>query len=375
MSLAKRLLIFSVLAVVAFTGYWIYQNFIYYSGWFGKPSSVQELVDSWVEQENIPGAILRIDKDSETLFNGAVGSITLQGTEKLSQATPFHTASVGKIFTSLTVLKLHEKGALSLDEKIAPYVNDGVLSGLLVIDGKDYSQEITFRQLVTHRSGLPNTDESLRFQYWVLSKRDRKRLPSELINFARKMKPVGRPGLVTSYSSVGYFLLGLALEGVTGQPYHKIVRRELLDPVGMTDTYESNSELPSGHVTSHHYFGFIDLAENTDPSFEFADGGFVTTTQDMVKLGEAIIQGSIFKNSEIQKIFDTPLPDGSGFGYFWEQTPGGVKYMVQPGFWGVRFVIFPDQKMVIIFTLNQSNTLTQKFVKQLIALLSEDGHL
>lgn len=371
----KRFTILIVLIVLGFSGFWIYQNLIYYSGWFGKPSSIQDLMENWVEQQNIPGAILRIDRNNETIFNEAVGTFTLGGSDELSTTTPFHTASVGKIFTSLTVLKLHEKGVLSLDAAVAPYVEQEVLSELLVLDGIDYSQHITFRQLVTHRSGLPNTDESLRFQYWVLSKRDRKRLPSELIQFARQIPPVGKPDQVTSYSSVGYFLLGLALEGVTGKPYHKIVRDELFDPVGMADTFESNNELPSGHKTSHHYFGYIDLVENTDPSFEFADGGFVTTTQDMVKLGKAIIEGSYFKNNDIQKIFKTPLPDGSGFGYFWEQTPDGIEYLFQPGFWGVRFAIFPDQNMVIIFTLNQSNTLTQKFSKQLLELLRENGYL
>jgi len=371
----KYLAIFIFLATLCSAGLWIYQNFIYYSGWFGKPSDIHELVEHWAEQKNIPGLILHIDKNNETIFNEAVGTFTMGGSEKLSHSTPFHTASVGKIFTSLTVLKLHEKGVLSLDDSVAPYVDPDVLSELLVLEGKDYSQNITFRQLVTHRSGLPNTDESLRFQYWVLSKRDRKRLPSELIQFARRLAPEGKPGEVTSYSSVGYFLLGLALEGVTGKPYHKIVREEILDSVGMTDTYESNNELPVGHKTSHHYFGYIDLVENTDPSFEFADGGFVTTTQDMVKLGRAIIEGSVFRSDEIHSMFDTPLADGSGYGFFWEQTPNGIEYLFQPGFWGVRFVVFRDQNMVVVFTLNQSNTLTQKFLNQLIVLLDENGHL
>jgi D-alanyl-D-alanine carboxypeptidase len=250
-----------------------------------------------------------------------------------------------------------------------------MLAGLLVVDGKDYSQEITFRQLITHRSGLPNTDNSLSFQYWVLSERDRARRPSELIEFARGMTPVGKPDQTMGYSSVGYFLLGLAIQGVTGEPYHQVVRRELFDPLGMTDTYESNHELPAELKTSHHYFGPFNLVEDTDPSFEFADGGLVTTAEDLMKLGRAIIQESIFKNDETRRIFSTPLKNGSGFGYFWGQTPGNVKFLFQPGFWGVRFAVFPEQKIVVVFTLNQSNTLAQKFLRQSITLLSEGGHL
>jgi len=371
----KRVILVAVFSVVTVVGYWVYQNFGYYSGSFIKPANFQELVDNWAEQDNIPGVILRIDKNQETIFETASGTITLKEGEPLSPSTPFHTASVGKIFTTLTLLKLHEQGVLSIDEPIAPYVDEAVLTGLVQIEGIDYSKDLTFRQLITHRGGLPNTDVSLKFQYWVLSKRDRKRLPSELINFARGMKAVGKPDELTSYSSVGYFLLGLAIEGVTAQPYHEVVRRELLDPLGMSNTYESNHELPPDLKTSHHYFGYIDLADNTDPSFEFADGGFVTTTDDLITLGQAIVQASLFDNPETRSIFDTPLDDGAGFGYYWAQTEDGLRYMFQPGFWGVRFAVFPDHNMIIVFTLNQSNTLTQKFSNQLIELLVEGNHL
>lgn len=375
----RRSLKYMALAVLLLTlaciTYWFHQNFIHRSAWSGSPESYQELMDNWAAQRNIPGVILRIDKAQEEIFHGASGTLALSGDESIMPDTPFHTASVGKMFTTLTLLKLHEKGVLSLDEPVAPYVNREIITELLVVDGKDYSQEITFRQLATHRSGLPNTDESLRFLFWALSKRDRKRLPSELIEFARKMTPAGKPDETTSYSSAGFFLLGLALEGVTGQPYHSIVRQQLLNPMGMMDTYESNRELPVEHRTSHHYIGFIDLAQDTDPSFEFADGGFVTTARDLQKLGEAIIQSRLFDNDAVGQIFDTPLPDGSGFGYFWMQLPDGVEYLFQPGYWGVRFMVFPKQEMVVTYTLNQSNTDARQFTRQLIELLREDGLL
>ena len=75
----RYLALFITAVTLGGAGLWIYQNFIYYSGWFGKPSGIHELVEHWAGQKNIPGLILRIDKDNKTIFNEAVGAFTLGG--------------------------------------------------------------------------------------------------------------------------------------------------------------------------------------------------------------------------------------------------------------------------------------------------------
>ena len=250
-----------------------------------------------------------------------------------------------------------------------------LLEGLLVVDGTDYSSEITFRQLATHRSGLPNLDTSLRFQYWILSKPKNKRTPEELINFSRTKDPVGKPDETFAYSSTGFSLLGLAMEGATGRAYHEIVRDEVLDPLGMTNTFESNQELAPNLQTSHHYLGYIELAENIDPSFEFADGGFVTTAADLSKLGHAIAEKTLFASDEADLIFNTETAYGAGFGFYWDETESGTRFLFQPGFWGVRLVVFPEENLTIVSTLNQSNSMAQRFLLQTIDVLIEEGQI
>lgn len=370
----KKSILLTFVALIIAGIYLIYQNLFYWSGWYGKPESFEQLTEKWAQLDNIPGVIVHITKAGKPLFVGSAGHLSLHAYRVLHPSTYFHTASTGKIFTTITILKLHEKGLLSLDDPIAAYINKDIVSGLVVVDGKDYGSEITFRHLLTHRSGLPNSDNSISFQFYVLSQLERERTPAELIAFARDMPAVGKPDETTFYSSIGYMLAGLAIEGVTGQPYHKIVRGEVLEPLNMTSTFESNNEMPHGIEIAHHYFGGIDLA-NADPSFEFADGGFITTTEDMAKLGSALIEGRVFANQATEAIFMTPLADGAGFGFFWERAQNGADYFYQPGFWGVRFVVFPEQNVVISYTLNQSNTSTQKFLKQVTQLLVDQGHI
>ncbi len=370
----RRLIWVGLILVVVLALFFIYRDFFYESGHFDKAETLQQLMHEWSALNNIPGIVLQVSKDQETIFHGARGNISLKSDEPIDPEIPFHTASTGKIFTTISVLALHEQGLLSLDEPIAPYVSEDILSELLVVEGKDYSSELTFRQLITHRSGLPNTDNSLRFRFWVLLQPQRVRTPEELIDFARKLCPVGEPDERWAYSSIGYFLLGLAIESVTGEPYHSVVRREVFEPLGMKDTYESNQELPIDFRTTHHYLSKRDLAK-LHPSFEFADGGFVTTTNDLIILGNAILQERVFKDSETQKLFMSSPSFEKGFGVFWAETANGTRYLFQLGPWGgVLLAVFPENNMVIAFTLNQSNTLSGKFFSQVIDILTAQGY-
>ena len=65
-----------------------------------------------------------------------------------------HLASVGKIFTATVIGMLHDKGLLQFDDKILQYLDSGLMSGLHIYKGKDYSGEITIRQLLMQTSGL-----------------------------------------------------------------------------------------------------------------------------------------------------------------------------------------------------------------------------
>lgn len=370
-----------VIIILGILGFWFYQTFLHWSGSFKPAADFDELLQDWSGLNNIPGLLLHIEQGQEVIYSNASGYQSHDAQIEINSETPFHTASVGKIFTSITLLRLHEQGIVSLDEPIGPYVDPVVVDGLLVIDGVDYVSDITFRHLATHQSGLPNLDESLRFQYWILSQPERKRSPEEMIQFSKKMPPVGRPGETAAYSSTGYWLLGLALEGATGKAYHEIVREELLDPLKMTQTFESNLELDPNLEMTHHYFGPINLATTVDPSFEFADGGFVTTSADLVKLSRALVDQTLFETDEATQLFSgfrsdtTELGFEHGFGFFWAETADGNPYLFQPGFWGVRFVVFPEEELTIVFTLNQSNTLAQKFLDQTIDLLEQGGYI
>lgn len=131
-------------------------------------------------------------------------------------------ASVSKVYTAATVLALVERGFLSLDSKVASFLPE--------FDSED-RRAITVRHLLTHTSGLPY--EPLDMESLL-----RQALPlDELIEAAFTEPLVFPPGSQIGYSDLGYAVLGVLAERVTGQDFPELVRVSVLEPAGLKDTF------------------------------------------------------------------------------------------------------------------------------------------
>lgn len=355
-----RVILAVLLALIATIVILFYTSFVMRVAWEGEAQNLDELVDGWASLRDIPGVILYVEEGDEVVYAQASGTTRKNGEESLTPDTPFHIASVGKLFTSATVLRLYEQGLLDLDAPAAQYVPSETLSGLVVVDGEDLSDMITVRQLLRHRAGLPSTDGDPLFGLWIVSQPDRERTPQELLDHARRIGAVGPPGAQRRYSSPGYFLLGLVIEGVTNRPYHEVVRAEIFEPLGMDDTFESSKELPSDAEVLHHYVGWIDFAQ-IHPSFEFADGGFVSTAPDLARFGHSMARGNLFDKPETHTLFtEVQEQSVSDPDLYFTLGPNVVRpegepnYLYHGGYWGVLLAVYPAQDIVTTFALGQA---------------------
>jgi D-alanyl-D-alanine carboxypeptidase len=341
----------------------------------GQASSVEQVLEGWAALEGVPGAVLRVDVAGETRVSQAVGFLSNKQQQPLRPESAFHIASIGKLLTAATVLRLSEQSRLDLDAPVADYLGQDFLQGLVVVDGVDRGQAITARQLLTHRAGLGNTDDHWLFQARVLLDDDRVWTPATLLAIAREVEPAGLPGERSAYASPGYWLLGLLIEAVTQQPYHQAVREVVLQPLGMDNTFESSQEWAGQQATLHHYAGWIDLTEH-HPSFEFADGGFVSTAADLARFGRAVIQGELFDLPETQATFLAPWPGEERSGIVQAHGPLVIqseehpKVVMHQGYWGTALILEPEIERVTVIALGQSNASTWQFWRQLRDLLA-----
>jgi D-alanyl-D-alanine carboxypeptidase len=164
-----------------------------------------------------------VSKDGRVVHEAAFGT-RVPGTGEQTETTDrYRIASISKVLTSIVVLQLVEQGRLQLDQSvgwtIAGYVGasptDPRIAG------------ITVRRLLSHTAGL-GVGETLTFGAVVPScPAAAQRLLSAALSYV--------PGTGYVYANLGFCLLGLLVEQVTGRPYTDVVQDLLLLPLGISD--------------------------------------------------------------------------------------------------------------------------------------------
>ena len=132
--------------------------------------------------------------------------------------TVFDIASITKLFTAVAVLQLVEQGNVELDSNVALYLEEF---------REGTRNQVTIRQLLTHRSGLPA---------WAPWYHQAGEGPQAVLAAALKAPLVQAPGAGRLYSDLGYIALGAVVERVSGLRLDAYVESRIAAPLGMSDT-------------------------------------------------------------------------------------------------------------------------------------------
>jgi CubicO group peptidase (beta-lactamase class C family) len=252
----------------------------------GLEAAVDALFEPAREQP-LPGAAVVVLRGGETVYAKAHGMADVELTVANTLDTKMRLASVTKSFTALTVLRLAEKGRLSLDAPLSDYLPD-FQSG----------DRVTLRQLLTHTAGVPD----------FVSLDEAKSTPLEFT-----------PGQRLNYSNTGYLVLGRVLETVTGESYEDLVREEILGPVGMGDTgCDRRERILKGRAAGYLFKPELVNAGYDDTAADPAAGGLYSTARDMVRFVRALQGGEIVGRDTLARAFSpTPLAGGreGAYGY------------------------------------------------------------
>jgi len=183
--------------------------------------------EAWMDQYMIssvgPGATAAVVHDQEVVWTHAYGYADLENGRRAKPETSFSICSISKLFTSIAVMTLVEKGAIDLDASLSLYVEgfDPVAPNDVV------AEPITIRDLLSHASGLAREGAGA---YWNTLD-----FPAES-DLELTINSVGRlytPGTKHQYSNIGMSLLGKTVSTVSGLSYDAYVHAEILDPLGM----------------------------------------------------------------------------------------------------------------------------------------------
>ena len=165
---------------------------------------------------------------------GYADSASHQETQPFNQ---FRIASISKLITAVGVMKLEEEGKLSLNDKV--FGADGILNDPYFSNPKDKRvYDITVAHLLSHQSGWSQRYGDQMFMPLVIAEKMGVKPPVDtktIIRFALNKKLQYTPGAGRAYSNLGYSILGLIIEKVSGMSYEDYCKQKIFEPLGIYD--------------------------------------------------------------------------------------------------------------------------------------------
>lgn len=244
--------------------------------------SAINLLELWVDAqrdyEQIPGISIAVVYDQELIWSKGFGYSDLERKSPTTPSTIYSICSISKLFTSIAIMQLRDRGLLRLDDPVEKH-----LSRFPIKQTYPNGPSITIQSLMTHSSGLPQEADAV---YWSCDFN----FPTkeEVIEKLSNQKTQYPADTYHQYSNLGMALLGLVVVRVSGEPYADYIKENILNPLGLADT---RPEMPEELRNSRLAIGYSALTREgvrEKLSFFQADGmtpavGFSSTIEDLAK--------------------------------------------------------------------------------------------
>lgn len=266
------------------------------------------LIQEHQKQTNIPGLQVAVMIDGEMIWSEAMGYADLENSIPATIDTKFRTASIAKPLTSIALGKMLEDSLISLDQTV----------GDLLPGYPNYAHEIIVRQLAGSISGIRHyndEDPKYRTEHYESVEDALEIFKNDPLDF--------KPGTEYGYSSYGWVLLSALMENASGQAFENI----------MKDSWKSLEASSTSFDTPKHADNRIskfyvkgsgeerDLAPDENRSFMYAGGGYLSTAEDLVKIGNQFINHEYLAKSTVDtltKSLQLSTGEPTYYGLGWE---------------------------------------------------------
>lgn len=292
---------------------------------------------SWIEyrvwRSRVPGAQVAIWFGGEQRLSKAFGVADATTGERLSTTHQFRIASHSKMYTATAIMRLAETGSLGLDDPVSQHVPQ-LLGGP--------ASEVTIRELLSHAGGI--TRDSADSTFWSLMRP----FPDGAALDAILAEPIDVLPSSTSfkYTNIGYGVLGLVIEAVTGRSFEEHVRETIVRPLGLTRTVvDLDGRKSAKYATSHS--GLLTsmtrrVLDNPSAGALAPATGLSSTASETVRFAAAHFLGSgellsdRSKRWMAQSLWSTKGRDGQESGYglgLMSREIGGRTWLGHGGGW------------------------------------------
>lgn len=284
----KRKIVLIVILAITIIGTAVTVPWSLLFGWLTPlPSTVQAQVDDALSY-GLDGIIVYVDQAGKEPAFYTAGWKNRQTKVPADPHALFKIASISKLYIATAAAKLVDSQALSLDSTLAELMPE-------VADRIEYSDEITLRMLLQHRSGIPDWIKDPAFP-WNRSVTNVDDVLAFVLDDPADFKPDTR----YAYSNTNYLLIGKILDKTLGYDHQEYIRQELLAPLGLTHTFGSLHDVNASDVVS----GYSVEYDGDEKMLDFVAPGssMVATAEDVGIFLRALNDGSLLSPNE-QEIY------------------------------------------------------------------------
>lgn len=331
-----------------------------------------KIIDNYLKQlekeKNFSGGLL-IVKDGVKIFSSGYG---WADKEKKISFTPSTLASMGSItkaFTATAIMNLVEQNKIALNDSLKKFFPEVPAD----------KATITIQQLLTHSSGFHEFLNNDGGDYAKISK-------EEFLKKAFNEPLVFKSGEKAIYTNVGFSILGIIIEQVSGLDYEQYLKQYLFEKVGIKNIgyhYPVNSNdtitigYQNGKIWGTHQSHFVEAGGGPYWNLK-ANGGLEASLDDMFLWINSFTNSTILSDTSIEKMFNPYIKEeGNGgesfFGYGCNisKSRRNTKMIANGGSNGIyyaRIIRLPQEGVVFYMVTNESSINTSMVLPNVVQL-------
>ena len=303
---------------------------------------IDSVFNDFLSRRQIKGASVAISKNGKLIYAKGFGFAIEEDSIKAEPKNLYRIASVSKLITGITVMKLYEEGRIDLDDKV--FGMDGILNDSSYLHYQDKRvEDITVRDLLRHTGGWNGKKSDPIFNSLYIARKMNVVPPAaldDIIQYQLGERLHYAPGTKYSYSNFGYAVLGKIIEKITGMTYEDYVQFAILHPLGIYDMHIGHSFYDDRYPNEVKYYelGKTNVCYAYDGSGNLvpityggnniellgAAGGWVASAPELLKLVISVdgfeSKADILSDETIEMMTPSKTHKGNAIG--WRGTDG-----------------------------------------------------
>ena len=340
-----------------------------------KLNQIRYAVNRFMANNDIPGASVAIVEDGEYEWAGGFGMADVENFSPATAQTLYRLGSISKPITATAAMQLWQRGKLDLDAPVQKYCP--------AFPQKE--EPITTRMAMAHLAGIRHYKSESQGDLEGGNTRHFDDTIEAGLNFFKNDPLVDKPGHAFHYSTQGYTVVGCAIEGASGEKYIDFVRKNVLEPAGMTHTLTDDrlAILPyrTRFYSKQKTATGVKLvnADFLDSSYKVPGGGWLSSAEDMAKLEVAMLNDRLMTRATRDAMWTRQkTSDGKETDYALGWSVGNSLGVLDVGHGGGQqgtstyFMIVPQRRAGVVVLMNIDSEDSSALAKELMKIVLDN---